>query len=57
MAESFTEDEVLWVGSDCGLVHVTRDGGKNWIDVTPPGMQEGLVNSINLSPHEPGKAL
>jgi photosystem II stability/assembly factor-like uncharacterized protein len=28
----------IWVGTDDGLIHVTRDDGKNWIDVTPPSM-------------------
>jgi hypothetical protein len=30
----------IWVGSDTGLVHLTRDGGKTWSDVTPPGLSE-----------------
>jgi photosystem II stability/assembly factor-like uncharacterized protein len=29
---------VLWAGTDDGLIHVTRDGGRNWKNVTPPGM-------------------
>jgi photosystem II stability/assembly factor-like uncharacterized protein len=29
---------VIWAGTDDGLIHVTRDGGKNWKNVTPPGM-------------------
>ena len=29
--------DLIWVGSDTGLIHLTRDGGKNWKDVTPPG--------------------
>jgi hypothetical protein len=30
---------VLWAGTDDGLIHLTRDGGKNWKDVTPPAMK------------------
>jgi photosystem II stability/assembly factor-like uncharacterized protein len=30
---------VIWAGTDDGLVHVTRDGGKNWTNVTPPGLR------------------
>ena len=31
---------MLWAGSDDGLVHVTRDGGKTWTNVTPTGLPE-----------------
>ncbi|MEJ2162258.1 MAG: glycosyl hydrolase [Robiginitalea sp.] len=50
------EKGVLWAGSDDGLVHLTRDGGQNWENVTPEGMAEGIVNSIEVSPHDPGTA-
>jgi hypothetical protein len=36
--ESGLENGVIWTGSDCGLVHVTRDGGKTWSNVTPSGL-------------------
>ena len=36
IAESFKTEGVLWAGSDDGLIHVTRDGGKTWTNVTPP---------------------
>jgi photosystem II stability/assembly factor-like uncharacterized protein len=54
--ESAQEKGVIWTGSDCGLVHVTRDGGKTWANVTPAGLPEGLINSIELSPHDKGTA-
>jgi photosystem II stability/assembly factor-like uncharacterized protein len=38
VAPSYTEADTIWAGTDDGLVHVTRDGGKTWADVTPPGM-------------------
>jgi photosystem II stability/assembly factor-like uncharacterized protein len=46
----------IWVGTDDGLVQLTRDNGETWNDVTPPGMGEGLVNSLDLSPHAAGTA-
>ncbi len=55
LAESAQEKGVLWAGTDDGLVHVTRDGGKSWKNVTPSGMPEwAQVNSIETSPHDPG---
>lgn len=38
VAPSYTKAETIWAGTDDGLVHVTRDGGKTWKDVTPPGL-------------------
>ena len=49
------DENVIWVGSDDGLVHLTRDGGKNWQNVTPPNLEESLINSIEVSPHNPAK--
>ncbi|HKK07880.1 MAG TPA: glycosyl hydrolase, partial [Gemmatimonadota bacterium] len=57
LAESPLDSLVLWAGSDDGLVHVTRDGGKSWRDVTPPGLPRlSTVNTIEASPHHAGKA-
>ncbi len=50
--DSPNEKGVIWTGSDDGLVHVTRDGGKTWTNVTPAGLQECLINSIEVSPHD-----
>jgi len=50
------EEGTLWAGSDDGLVHLTRDGGGNWSEVTPPDLPEGMINSIEASPHDPAKA-
>jgi len=47
---------LLWAGSDDGLVHISRDNGKTWRNVTPAGMPEGCVNLIDLSAHDPGRA-
>jgi photosystem II stability/assembly factor-like uncharacterized protein len=47
----------LWAGSDDGLVHVSRDNGAHWTNVTPPGMPEwATVNSIELSRRQAGRA-
>ena len=55
--ESPTDPNTLWAGSDDGKLHITTDGGENWNDITPPSMpKEGTINSIELSPHEDGKA-
>ena len=56
LVESPHEQGVLWAGSDDGLVHLTKDGGANWSNVTPKGLQEGIINSIDVSPHDPATA-
>jgi photosystem II stability/assembly factor-like uncharacterized protein len=57
LAESPHAPGELWAGTDDGRVHVTRDGGATWSEITPPGMPpEGTVNSIELSAHAPGRA-
>ncbi len=54
IVESPHEAGTIWVGSDDGLVHVTRDGGANWQDVSPGHGGEALINAIEISPHDPG---
>ena len=57
LAESPHEEGVLWVGSDDGLLHVTRDGGEAWADVTPPARllpEASLINSVEPDPARPG---
>ena len=49
---------LLWVGTDDGLVHVSRDDGRTWTNVTPPAMPEwGTVSTIDPSEHAPGRAV
>lgn len=56
-AESPLRRGVLWAGSDDGLVHLSRDDGRHWQDVTPEAMPEwATVNSIEPSPHDPASA-
>jgi hypothetical protein len=38
VAPSYKDADTIWAGTDDGLIHVTRDGGKTWQDVTPPGL-------------------
>ncbi len=54
--ESPYEKGVIWTGSDDGLVHLTRDGGATWQNVTPAGLAECLINAIEVSPHDKATA-
>jgi photosystem II stability/assembly factor-like uncharacterized protein len=57
--ESPVQRDVIWSGSDDGMVYVTRDGGKKWDDVTPAKslMPEWIqINSIDASPHDAATA-
>ncbi|MFW6123607.1 MAG: glycosyl hydrolase [Acidobacteriota bacterium] len=54
--ESPLEKGVLWAGSDDGLVHVSKDGGQNWDNVTPKDMpKQGTVNMFDVSSKIPGR--
>ncbi|MEO6590041.1 MAG: glycosyl hydrolase [Pyrinomonadaceae bacterium] len=54
--ESPLEKGVIWTGSDDGRVQVTRDGGASWKNVTPKGLEECLVNAIEVSPFDKATA-
>jgi len=54
LVESPHEQGFIWAGSDDGLVHLSKDGGQTWIDVSPPHKGEAMINSIEISPHDPG---
>jgi photosystem II stability/assembly factor-like uncharacterized protein len=55
MAESPKEKGLLWAGSDDGLVHVSRDAGAHWTNVTPKDLPEwSMVSQIDPSPHDAG---
>jgi photosystem II stability/assembly factor-like uncharacterized protein len=57
IAESGQTKGVIWTGSDDGLVYVTRNAGRNWQNVTPPGLQPFTrVNIIEASPHDAATA-
>ncbi len=53
--ESPLKEGLIWVGSDDGLLHITKDGGKNWENVTPKNMPEWMmINSIEPSVFDAG---
>jgi len=55
--ESPYEEGLLWTGSDDGLVHVSKDGGENWTNVTPSAMPKWImINSIEADPFTKGGA-
>ena len=57
VAPSFKEADTIWAGTDDGLIHLTRDGGKTWKNVTPPQLVPwAKVSIIEASHFEPGTA-
>ncbi len=57
IAPSPLNRDLIWAGSDSGLIHVTRDGGKNWKDVTPPGLSDwSKISLIEASHFDPAVA-
>jgi photosystem II stability/assembly factor-like uncharacterized protein len=56
LVESEHEEGVLYAGSDDGLIHITKNGGVAWENITPKGIKDGIINSIDISPHNPATA-
>ena len=57
IAPSALNRDLIWAGSDTGLIHLTRDGGKNWKDVTPPGVSDwSKISLIEASHFDPAVA-
>ncbi len=55
--ESALEKDLLWTGSDDGLIHVSKDGGKNWENVTPKDAGQWMMwNCVETDPFKKGKA-
>src|ERR687885_760663 len=55
--ESPHERGVFWAGSDDGLIHISRDSGTTWQNVTPPELPEwAMISIIEPSPHDPATA-
>lgn len=53
VAPSPLDKNVIWAGSDDGLIHVTKDAGKTWTDVTPPSLEPWTrINIIEASSHD-----
>lgn len=54
--ESALEPGVLWAGTDDGRLHLSRDAGATWSEVTPPDLPpDTTINALELSPHAPGR--
>jgi photosystem II stability/assembly factor-like uncharacterized protein len=57
VTESPLQKDLIWAGSDDGLIHITTNAGKDWANVTPKNLPEwGTVSMIEASPHEAGTA-
>ncbi len=57
IAPSPLNRDLIWAGSDTGLIHLTRDGGKNWKDVTPQGLSDwSKISLIEASHFDPAVA-
>src|SRR5205809_2765747 len=59
IAESPVQKDLIWAGTDDGLIQITRDGGKNWTNVTPSNKllpEWSLISLIDASPHDAGTA-
>jgi photosystem II stability/assembly factor-like uncharacterized protein len=57
IAESPVAKDLIWAGTDDGLIHITRDGGKNWNNVTPKDLPEwSRISQIEASPFDAGTA-
>jgi photosystem II stability/assembly factor-like uncharacterized protein len=54
--ESPHEAGFIWTATDDGVLQLTKDGGKTWNIVTPKGLPETLINSIDISPHDKATA-
>jgi len=59
LEESPHNEGEIWTGSDDGMIHITRDGGKTWKNITPNKIipYQGTINKIELSSHKAGRAI
>ncbi len=56
LVESQHEQGVLYAGTDDGLLHITKNGGQSWENITPNNIPDGIVNSIDISEHDKATA-
>jgi len=57
IASSPVRKDLLWAGTDDGLIHISRDGGKHWTNVTPNGLSAwSKISVIDASPFDAGEA-
>jgi len=53
LVESQHEKGILYAGTDDGTLQITKDGGESWNRITPKGIKDGIINSIEVSEHDP----
>jgi photosystem II stability/assembly factor-like uncharacterized protein len=56
LVESPLQKNLIWAGTDDGLIHITRDGGANWTNATPQGLPESRISIIEASASDVGTA-
>lgn len=56
LVESQHEEGVLYAGTDDGWLQITKNGGATWENITPKGISDGIVNSIDVSEFDPATA-
>lgn len=56
LVESQHQEGLIYAGTDDGLLHITKDGGINWENITPKNISDGIINSIDISEHDPATA-
>lgn len=56
LVESQHEEGVLYAGTDDGLLQITKNGGSSWQNITPKNIPDGIINSIDISEHDPATA-
>nr|WP_299384192.1 glycosyl hydrolase [Allomuricauda sp.] len=56
LVESQHQEGLLYAGTDDGLLHLTKNGGTSWENITPEGISDGIINSIDISEHDPAVA-
>ncbi len=56
LVESQHEKGVIYAGTDDGLVHITKNDGANWENITPKEIKDGIINSIDISEYDPAVA-
>jgi photosystem II stability/assembly factor-like uncharacterized protein len=57
LAVSPHQKGVIYAGSDDGLIHITTDGGSSWNNITPEGLEESLINTLDISAHNPARII
>lgn len=56
LVESQHKEGILYAGTDDGLLHITKNGGESWENITPKNISDGIINSIEISEQDPATA-